>query len=67
MALLEKFKTMLNAGAGPAPAIGGGNGNAAGVLLRQPVIVMAALGALAAMAVFALLTSGPYEFIYFQF
>ena len=67
MALLEKFKTILNAGAGPALAIGGGNGNAAGVALRHPVIVMAALGALAAMAVFALLTSGPYEFIYFQF
>lgn len=44
-------------------------GSVSGVLAINGarILVMAALGALAAMAIFVLLTSGPYEFIYFQF
>lgn len=37
------------------------------VPLYRNVAMMAALGALAAAAAFILMTSGPYEFIYFQF
>ncbi|MEM8773226.1 MAG: MBOAT family protein [Pseudomonadota bacterium] len=45
---------------------GAGEGRSLAVVARS-VAATAGLGALCAVAVFVLMTSGPYEFIYFQF
>ncbi len=58
--LLERFKTR-------APAPGANAGGPAMALVQHRALLMALLGAAAALSVFILMTSGPYEFIYFQF
>ncbi len=65
LALMERFKAQLDAPTLPfAPVRAAG----AGVLPQHyAVLAMAGLGVLAGLAVFSLMMSGPYEFIYFQF
>jgi len=66
MALLSRFQT-------PArePTAHGAGANAqtraGAAAFRVSPLAMAGLGALAACALFILMSSGPYEFIYFQF
>jgi D-alanyl-lipoteichoic acid acyltransferase DltB (MBOAT superfamily) len=48
-------------------AIEGDGASPAIVLEKGYAVAMAGLGALSAFALFVLMTSGPYEFIYFQF
>ncbi len=60
--LLEKMQR-----ARPGVAAPSASASPLGVLTYRNTAVMAGLGALAAIALFVLMTSGPYEFIYFQF
>ncbi len=65
MELLERFKKAASDGAQRAPLTGSAG---ASVLVQSRAgIAVVTLGALAGLAIFLLLASGPYEFIYFQF
>jgi hypothetical protein len=53
----------MSGGASVQPRVSG----AAVIASQRALVSVIALGALVGFAIFALFTSGPYEFIYFQF
>ncbi len=61
--LLERFRNI----ALPETPPSGDAGGVAAVPLWRNMILMAGLGCLTALAIFSLMITGPYEFIYFQF
>ena len=61
--LLEKFKAAL----GSPRTLPGAQSSFGGAHALSPSLVMSLLGGAAAVAIYILMASGPYEFIYFQF
>lgn len=61
---LERFRKSVLLDGLETTAIGSGE---AAIPAWRGLVLMAGLGCLAALAIISLMTSGPYEFIYFQF